>query len=115
MRLAQPISRRRFLAGVSVAAMCSPAHAQAETASDGFRVVRARPLGPGGAPQTHASVSSYDGTVPGPTLRIKRGEDLRVRVINEARRAAAQRHGWRAGADPSAHRAWRILRLSLSP
>lgn len=63
--------------------MCSPAHAQAETASDGFRVVRARPLSPGGAPQTHASVSSYDGTVPGPTLRIKRGEDLRVRVINE--------------------------------
>src|SRR5262249_27177333 len=41
------------------------------------------PQTPGSAPQTDAFVSSYDGTVPGPTLRIKRGEDLRVRVIND--------------------------------
>jgi FtsP/CotA-like multicopper oxidase with cupredoxin domain len=25
----------------------------------------------------------YDGTVPGPTLRIGRGEELRVRVVND--------------------------------
>ena len=26
---------------------------------------------------------SYDGAVPGPTLRLKRGEELRVRLVNE--------------------------------
>jgi FtsP/CotA-like multicopper oxidase with cupredoxin domain len=29
------------------------------------------------------SLLGYDGTVPGPTLRIKRGDELRVRLINE--------------------------------
>ena len=85
MRVTQPISRRRFLAAASVVAVCfgSPAHAQPEVALDGFRVIRARPHGPGDAPQSPTFVSTYDGTVPGPTLRIKRGEDLRVRVVND--------------------------------
>jgi len=34
-------------------------------------------------PQSPTFVSSYDGTVPGPTLRITRGEDLCVRVVND--------------------------------
>lgn len=85
MRLTQPIARRCLLAGASVAATCFgwPGHSWAETASDGFRVVRARPLGPGSAPQSPTFVSSYDGTVPGPTLRITRGKDLCVRVVND--------------------------------
>jgi FtsP/CotA-like multicopper oxidase with cupredoxin domain len=85
MRLTQPITRRFLLAGASVAATCFgwPGHSWAETASDGFRVIRVRPLGPGSARQSPTFVSSYDGTVPGPTLRITRGKDLCVRVVND--------------------------------
>jgi FtsP/CotA-like multicopper oxidase with cupredoxin domain len=52
---------------------------------DGFRVLRARPgtatlRGPNAQP---TAIWGYDGTVPGPTLRVKRGEDVRVRLLNE--------------------------------
>jgi FtsP/CotA-like multicopper oxidase with cupredoxin domain len=42
------------------------------------RIVRAQPVAPGG-PQTW----SYDGRVPGPLLRVKRGEEVKVRLVNE--------------------------------
>src|SRR5712692_5059718 len=79
------VSRRRFLAGTGVAAACFglPPRLQAETAPDGFRVIRARPLHSGSEPQSPTFISTYDGTIPGPTLRAKRGEELRVRLINE--------------------------------
>jgi FtsP/CotA-like multicopper oxidase with cupredoxin domain len=77
------VSRRRFLAGTGVAAACfgMPALSTAQTASDGFRLLRARPLRTGGEAQS--AILSYDGAVPGPTLRVKRVEELRVRLINE--------------------------------
>jgi len=76
-------SRRRFLAGAGVAAACwtLPGGLRAETSPDGFHVLRARPAPARGEGQP-ASLG-YDGTVPGPTLRVRRGGELRVRLVNE--------------------------------
>jgi FtsP/CotA-like multicopper oxidase with cupredoxin domain len=67
-------SRRWFLAGAGAACLALPASPRAQT--DGLRVLRAR--ADAGLPTW-----SYDGAVPGPTLRLKRGEELRVRLVNE--------------------------------
>jgi FtsP/CotA-like multicopper oxidase with cupredoxin domain len=82
------MSRRRFLAGSALAVSCSilPARAQSPTAvPDGFRVLHARPgsaaLHGEGGPAT--PIWGYDGAAPGPLLRVSRGEDLRVRLVNE--------------------------------
>jgi FtsP/CotA-like multicopper oxidase with cupredoxin domain len=85
-----PISRRRLLAGAgaSLTAIALPARSFAEgTPADGFRVLRARPgdtrLRGNGEPPT--ATWGYDGMVPGPTLRLKQGEELKVRLVNELR------------------------------
>jgi FtsP/CotA-like multicopper oxidase with cupredoxin domain len=81
--LARMWSRRRFLAGTGVAfgSLGLPAILRAEVASDGFRVLRAAQ----GATRGEGQPSSwgYGGTAPGPTLRLKRGEELRIRLVNE--------------------------------
>ncbi|MDB5601278.1 MAG: hypothetical protein JWN71_3322 [Xanthobacteraceae bacterium] len=76
------LSRRRLVAGTGLTlaalALPRPTHAQKgdrerpseEVAPDGFRVLRARPGG-------------YDGRLPGPLLRIRRGTELKIRLINE--------------------------------
>jgi FtsP/CotA-like multicopper oxidase with cupredoxin domain len=81
--LARRLSRRRFLAGAGVAfgALGLPAISRAETASDGLRILRAGQGATRGEGQPAAW--GYDGTAPGPTLRLKRGEELRVRLVNE--------------------------------
>ncbi len=61
-------TRRQVLAASVAAALPDLPRAAAQT--DGFRVIRARDDG-------------YNGTVPGPILRIRRGEELRVRLVNE--------------------------------
>ena len=73
---ARPVSRRWFI-GAGTAIVCSglPPCAQAQTATDGFRVLRAGALQSAGF--------GYDGIVPGPTLRVGRGEELRVRLVND--------------------------------
>jgi FtsP/CotA-like multicopper oxidase with cupredoxin domain len=70
MPFAQPISRRRFLAGATIALAAPPRPATAESAPAALQTVRATKAG-------------YDGTIPGPTLRLKRGQDLAVRLVNE--------------------------------
>src|SRR5258708_16830416 len=60
-----PITRRGVLAG-TLALVGSPSAAQ----TDGFRVIRARDGG-------------YDGKTPGPVLRARRGEEVKVRLVNE--------------------------------
>jgi FtsP/CotA-like multicopper oxidase with cupredoxin domain len=85
MRLARAISRRRFLAGAGTAAAsaCLARATRAQPAPDGVRVIRALNAG-------------YDGTIPGPTLRLKQGEELAVRLINELdEHAAIHWHGVR--------------------
>ena len=82
------ISRRHVLAGLAVSTLDLPAFAQPQGGSqNGFRVLRAYfntiTLPDGGS----TAVWGFDGTAPatasGPALRIKRGEDLRIRLIND--------------------------------
>ena len=68
------LSRRWFLAAAGTACVALPASPRAQ--ADGFRVLRARA-------DPRLPIWSYDGAVPGPTLRLKRGEELRVRLVNE--------------------------------
>jgi FtsP/CotA-like multicopper oxidase with cupredoxin domain len=73
---ARPVSRRWFIgAGAVIAYSGLPPRAQAQTATDGFRVLRAGGLQSAGF--------GYDGMVPGPALRVERGEELRVRLVND--------------------------------
>ena len=73
---ARPVSRRWFIgAGAVIACSGLPPCAQAQTATDGFRVLRAGGLQSAGF--------GYDGMVPGPALRVGRGEELRVRLVND--------------------------------
>jgi FtsP/CotA-like multicopper oxidase with cupredoxin domain len=90
--LSMAVARRRVLGGVGAAliALGLPRRgyaqaAAAETAPDGFRILRARP-GTAllrGEAQPATAIWGYDGTVPGPTLRVKRGEELKIRLVNE--------------------------------
>ncbi len=92
-----PINRRRLLAGASasVAVLALPSLARAagetapkpETTADGFRVLHARPgearlRGSGEAP---TPIWGYEGMSPGPTLRVKQGQPLKVRLTNDLR------------------------------
>jgi FtsP/CotA-like multicopper oxidase with cupredoxin domain len=65
------ITRRRVVAGAGLSAALTLVRAPAGLGqTDGFRVIRARDEG-------------YDGAVPGPVLRVTRGEELKVRLVNE--------------------------------
>src|SRR5882757_4022710 len=81
------ISRRALIAGggLIAAARLLPDPAQAQSASDGFQILRARPgIAPLRGPERETTaIWGYSGVVPGPTLRIKRGEELKVRLRNE--------------------------------
>jgi len=85
------LSRRRFLgaSGIALVGSILPAQwtvaASGETASDSFRVLRARSgeVKLRGPDQAATAIWGYDGTVPGPLLRVKRGEEVKVRLINE--------------------------------
>src|SRR5215475_8823730 len=70
------LSRREILAGASVSLACMGLDATAQpAATTEYRLLRALGSAPGPG-------LSYEGIVPGPTLRLKRGEELRVRLFN---------------------------------
>jgi FtsP/CotA-like multicopper oxidase with cupredoxin domain len=95
---AQPVSRRSFVAGAAAAAAgCGPPpSARAQTTFDGFRELRLRALGGGHEPRSPTSLLGFDGAVPGPILRVKRGDELRVRLVNDlAEPSAVHWHGIR--------------------
>ncbi len=82
------LSRRGFLvgsAGVAATLAVHDARSQpaTQTAPDGFRVLRAAtaPSGTG--------AWSYDGLVPGPLLRARQGEEVRIRLNSELPEATA--------------------------
>lgn len=92
-------SRRRFLAA-GLAATTIPLVGRfglAQTA-DGFRVITLRPgearLRGSGAAST--PIWGYDGVVPGPMIRVRRGDEVKVRVVNRlAQPTAVHWHGIR--------------------
>ena len=61
-----------------------PSFAFGQRSDDGFMVLEARPgkarLKGASGPQT--DIWSYDGTAPGPPIRIRQGEEVKVRLIN---------------------------------
>jgi FtsP/CotA-like multicopper oxidase with cupredoxin domain len=77
---------RVALVGTNLAACCatSPVRAQSKSSAP-FRVMHARAgatfTSSGG--KASGSLLGYDGTVPGPMLRAKQGEELRLRLFNE--------------------------------
>ena len=76
--------RRQVLAGLAVSWLQLPAFAQSQGASqDGFRVLRAYYNTSTVLNGAATATWSFDGTAPGPALRIKRGEELRIRLIND--------------------------------
>jgi FtsP/CotA-like multicopper oxidase with cupredoxin domain len=82
------MSRRYFTAGLGALFAHLPAlpslRAQSEP-PDGFRLLRARTGSARlrGGEQAATSIWGYDGTAPGPVLRVKRGEEVRVRLVND--------------------------------
>ena len=80
------ISRRRLIAGTGLAAaaalLAGPARSQP---ADGFRLLRARPgdVRLRGPERGTTSIWGFEGVAPGPVLRVKRGEELKVRFLNE--------------------------------
>lgn len=85
------LTRRRLLAGAGLAVACvtlpgvAGGQAGPTTAPDGFRILRARngTAALRGTGQTPTAIWGYDGTVPGPILRVKRGAEVQVRLVNE--------------------------------
>jgi FtsP/CotA-like multicopper oxidase with cupredoxin domain len=80
-------TRRRFLAGACLSATLIglTSRSRAQNAGDGFRALRAS-TGTArlrGEAQAPTPIWGYDGQVPGPTLRLRRGEELRVRLVND--------------------------------
>ena len=63
------LSRRYVLLGTGCALAAVNKHSAAETATDGIMVLRANATG-------------FDGVVPGPVIRARRGDEVKVRLVN---------------------------------
>src|SRR5579862_6707456 len=78
-----PFSRRQFFAGASACALSLPALAEAQSATKPDHVLRIAPLSLELAPKKIVKTFAYDGTVPGPTLRLRQGRKVSIEVRNE--------------------------------
>ncbi|HUB63288.1 MAG TPA: multicopper oxidase family protein [Methylocella sp.] len=78
-------SRRVFLGQTLASALPLSARAEPDAAPDGFRILEARQgrlqLLPEPAKET--VIWGYNGEVPGPFLRIKKGEEVKIRLLNK--------------------------------
>jgi FtsP/CotA-like multicopper oxidase with cupredoxin domain len=63
------LSRRHLLLGSGCALAAATARVDAETTADGITVLR-------------ASAAGFDGIVPGPVIRVRRGDEVKVRLVN---------------------------------
>jgi FtsP/CotA-like multicopper oxidase with cupredoxin domain len=63
-------SRRHFLLGSACTLAATARRVHAETAPDGFTVL-------------HATSAGFNGGVPGPVIRVRRGDEVKVRFVNE--------------------------------
>ena len=92
------ISRRHFLGHTLASVLALPARAELPSAQDGFRVLEAREgnLSLLPEPASPTAVWSYNGEVPGPLLQFKKGEEVKVRLVNKlAQPASLNWHGVR--------------------
>src|SRR5918997_3545207 len=82
-------SRRRVIAGtgLTLTGLVLPraGGAQQQASADSFQVIRARAgtAALRGPSDKTSAIWGFDGVIPGPLLRVRRGEALRVRVANE--------------------------------
>ena len=80
------LSRRAVLGGGVAASLWAwrAARAQTETPADGFRRFEAAPAAArlAAPPAAATSLLSYNGATPGPLLRLRKGDDLTLRLIN---------------------------------
>ena len=81
------LTRRTLLHGGLAATLwgCGRSRAEAPVAPDGFLTLEAAPsrLALAPSPADSAATLSYAGMTPGPLLRLKKGEDLRLRLVNK--------------------------------
>jgi FtsP/CotA-like multicopper oxidase with cupredoxin domain len=63
------LSRRHVLVGSGCALAAVATRARAETAPDGVMVLR-------------AGTAGFDGAVPGPVIRVRRGDEVKARLVN---------------------------------
>ena len=75
-------SRRTVLGSLAASLVALPARAQQTAQSDAFRVLEARKAGLKIRPGVETAGFGYDGVVPGPVLRVKQGEEVKVRLVN---------------------------------
>jgi len=75
------VSRRAVIGGMAATIVAVPARAQGP--GDGFRLLEARKTGLKLSPDGETPGFGYDGAVPGPVLRVKQGEEVRVRLVNK--------------------------------
>src|SRR5689334_6299221 len=82
--MALKITRRALIAGAGLTAAMALPRRSACAQGDGFRVIR-------------ATAKGYDGGAPGPVLTVRRGKELKVRLINDlsSRETAIHWHGVR--------------------
>ena len=96
-----PITRRHLCVGVglALAAIALPKRAIAEPfVKDGYRILNARPglAFLRGKNESPTPIWGYDGMSPGPTLRVKQGDEFKVRLFNDLHQATTVHwHGLR--------------------
>jgi FtsP/CotA-like multicopper oxidase with cupredoxin domain len=86
--LGPQLSRRELMAGAGAAALATVAgrsgHAQSSQAPQADHTIRIAPISFEIAPDKVIKTTAYNGTVPGPMLRLKEGQPVAINVINES-------------------------------
>lgn len=101
------LDRRLFLVGAAAALLPVPAFPQ-ETTSDGFRILRAKALGAGSS----ARLAYGDDEAP-LVLRLAKGEELKVRLINGLERETTIH--WRGMRGPNAMDGTALVQKPVAP
>lgn len=87
-----PLTRRRLVvgAGVALGAIALPKLARSQAATeDTYRILHVRSglAQLRGKSEQPTPIWGYDGMSPGPTLRVKQGDELKVRLVNDLHQA----------------------------
>ena len=75
--------RRRVLAGLAATIVPLPPLPLAAAEGSATRTIEARPGTLSLVPDTTTAIWGYDGHVPGPLLRLRKGAELSVRLVNK--------------------------------